>query len=249
MTWAIIARDPRSGLYGIALASRFFAAGAICLNTEAGVGAASIQSLPNPPLGPRALALLRLGYDATTVRDMLMRSDPGIEMRQLHLMDRHGRAAAFTGSGCVGWAGHRAGDGWCVAGNMLAGPDVVDRTRETYATNPDLPFVDRLLAAMDAGEAAGGDERGKQAAALCIQGAEPYRRLDLRVDDHPEPLAELRRLHEVAKSRFLPFSRSFPTSEHPYGTTDREVAEGFVEEGAGKDLELVIPLPNDRSLA
>ena len=249
MTWAIIARDPRSGLFGIALASRFFAAGAICLNTQACVGAASIQSLPNPPLGPRALALLRLGYDAATVRDMLVRSDPGIEMRQLHLMDRHGRTAAFTGSGCVGWAGHRVGAGWCVAGNMLAGSDVVDRTCATYASNPDLAFVDRLLAAMDAGEAAGGDKRGKQAAALCVQGAEPYRRLDLRVDDHPEPLAELRRLHEVAKSRFLPFSRSFPTAEHPYGTTDREVAERFVEEGAGKDLELVIPLPNDRTLA
>ena len=107
MTFAIIARDPRSGLYGIALASRFFPAGAVCLNTEAGIGAASIQSLPNPPLGPRALGLLRLGYDAETVRDMLVRSDPGIEMRQLHLMDRHGRTAAFTGSGCVGWAGHR----------------------------------------------------------------------------------------------------------------------------------------------
>ena len=249
MTWAIIARDSRSGLHGIALASRFFAAGAICLNTEAGVGAASIQSLPNPPLGPRTLALLRLGYDAETVRDMLVKSDAGIEMRQLHLMDRHGRTAAFTGSGCVGWAGHRVVTGMSVAGNMLAGPDVVDRTCETYASNPDLPFVDRLLAAMDAGEAAGGDKRGKQAAALCVQGAEPYRRLDLRVDDHPEPLAELRRLHEVAKSRFLPFSRAFPTAEHPYGTTDREVAEGFVTAGAGKDLELVIPLPNDRTLA
>ena len=249
MTWAIIARDSRSGLWGIALASRFFAAGAICLNTEAGVGAASIQSLPNPPLGPRALALLRLGYDAQTVRDMLVKSDAGIEMRQLHLMDGHGRTAAFTGTRCVGWAGHRAGPGMSVAGNMLAGPDIVERTWEAFASNPDLPFVDRLLAAMDAGEAAGGDKRGKQAAALCIQGAEPYRRLDLRVDDHPEPLAEIRRLHEVAKSRFLPFSRAFPTAEHPYGTTDREVAEGFVEDGAGKDLERVIPLPNDRTLA
>ncbi len=249
MTWAVIARDSRSGLYGIALASRFFAAGSLCLYTEAGVGAVSIQSLPNPPLGPRALALLRMGYEAPAVRDMLVGSDSGIAMRQLHLMDRRGRTAAFSGAGCIDWAGHRTGTGMCVAGNMLAGPEVVDATFETLAANPDLPFVDRLLAAMEAGEAAGGDKRGKQSAALCIQGAEPYRRLDLRADDHPDPLAELHRLHDVAKSRFLPFSRACPTAEHPYGTTDRTVVEGFVEEGAGKDLEQVIPLPNDRTLA
>ena len=249
MTWAVVARDPRSGLYGIALASRFFAAGALCMYTEAGTGAASIQSLPNPTLGPRALALLRIGYEAAAVRDMLVGSDAGIAMRQLHLMDRHGRSAAFTGDGCIDWAGHREGTGMCVAGNMLAGPGVVDSTFETFAANADLPFVDRLLAAMEAGEAAGGDKRGKQAAALCIQGAEPYRRLDLRVDDHPDPLAELRRLHEVAKSRYLPFSRACPTAEHPYGILDRAVVERFVEEGAGKDLEQVIPLPKDRTLA
>ena len=250
MTYAVIARDARSGLYGIAVASKFFAVGAVCPYTEAGVGAASIQALPNPPLGPRALFLLRLGYDARTVREMLVSgADPGIGMRQVHLMDRHGGTAAHTGPDCIGWAGHRLGDGVSVAGNMLAGPRVVEDTFEAFLANESLPFVDRLLAAMAAGEAAGGDKRGRQSAALLVQGAEPYRRLDIRADDHPDPLAELHRLHAVAKSRFLPFSRGFATAERPHGVTDREVAEGYVAADAGKDLERVVPVPNDRTRA
>ena len=249
MTWSVIARDGRSGLYGIAVASRFFAVGAICPYTEAGVGVVSIQSLPNPSLGPQALSLLRIGYGPGAVRDMIVGSDSAISLRQLHLMDRHGQSAAFTGADCIDWAGSRQGDGVSVTGNMLAGPGVVDSTMEAFAANENPPFVDRLLAAMEAGEAAGGDKRGKQSAALAIQGAEPYRRLDIRADDHADPLAKLRRLHEVAKSRFLPFSRALPTAEHPYGIGDRTIVEGFVEEDAGKPLEEVVPLPNDRTRA
>ena len=244
MTWSLIALDPATGLHGIIIASRFFAVGAICPCTKAGVGAVSSQALPNPSLGPWALALMGEGLGAATARDMLVRADRGIDQRQIHMVDRDGGTAAFTGAECVDWCGHRSGDGVSLAGNMLAGAQVLDETLAVYEANADLHFCDRLLAAMDAGEAAGGDKRGKQSSALRIQGAEPYPRLDLRVDDHPDPLVELRRLYGVAKERFLPFSRAYPTAERPYGITDRAEIEALVERHAGEPLETVVPLPN-----
>jgi len=243
MTWSIIARDPATGLFGIAIASRFLAVGALCPWTEGGVGAVATQALVNPALGPRGLALMREGHRAPAVRDMLRDGDQGRAARQLHVIDGSGMTAAFTGEDCVPWAGHRAADSVSVAGNMLAGAAVVDQTLAAYRANLGEPFVERLLAAMDGGEAAGGDKRGKQAAALLIQGPEPYPRLDLRVDDHGDPLAELRRLYGIARERFIPFSRAFPTPERPYGLTDRDYIEKIIERDAGKPLSLDAPLP------
>jgi uncharacterized Ntn-hydrolase superfamily protein len=243
MTWSIVARDPDTGFLAVAVASRFFAVGAICPWTEAGTGAVSTQALANPLLGPRALALLREGMPAEVVPGMLLAGDLGRDQRQLHLVDARGRVAAHTGDGCVDWWGHLAGDGVSVAGNMLAGPAVVRDTLEAYQGNGHLPLVDRLLAAMEAGEAAGGDKRGRQAAALVVQGPEPYARLDLRVDDHPDPLLELRRLHEVARERYVPFSRSFSTLERPHGILDRDLIERIIERDAGKPLACDFEMP------
>jgi uncharacterized Ntn-hydrolase superfamily protein len=197
----------------------------------------------NPTLGPRGLALLREGTPAPAALEILMGGDEGRAIRQVHLIDTQGRSAAYTGADCIDWAGRGAGEAVSVAGNMLAGAAVIEETLATYLANPDTPFVERLLLAMDAGEAAGGDKRGRQSAALVIQGPEPYRRLDMRVDDHAEPLAELRRLYGVARERFIPFSRAFPTAERPYGITERAVIDKIVERDAGKPLEIDAPIP------
>jgi len=236
MTFSIIANDDATGWFGIAIASRFFAVGALCPMAEAGVGAVCSQALPNPALRQRALALLRGGSFASDAVAMVTAMDEGRDHRQLHLVDRPGAPAAFTGAACVEWCGHRSADGVSVAGNMLAGPEVVERTLQTYREGAALPLVERLLAAMDAGEAAGGDKRGRQSAALLVQGEEPYPRLDMRVDDHPAPLGELRRLYDVARERFIPFSHALPTSRRPFGLTDRDALEPYIERNAGRAL-------------
>lgn len=236
MTWSIIAKDPKSGLFGIAIASRFFAVGSLCPWAEGRTGAISTQAMMNPLFGPRGLALLREGLHAPDVRDMLIAADRGHGGRQVHLVDAEGRTAAYTGPDCIDWAGQASGPGVSVAGNMLAGPSVVSDTLASYEGNMEQPFVERLLAAMDAGEAAGGDKRGKQSAALLIQGDEPYPRLSLRVDDHVDPLPELHRLYEVAKERFIGFSAAFPRPEEPYGITDRAHLETIIESTTGKPL-------------
>jgi uncharacterized Ntn-hydrolase superfamily protein len=243
MTWSIVARDPGTGLLGIAIASRFFAVGAVCPRTEAKVGAISTQALVNPTLGTYGLALLRDGIPAPAALDMMIGADDGRAARQVHLIDTAGRTAAYTGEECVGWAGHRTREGASVAGNMLAGAAVVDDTLAAYLDNIGLPLVERLLAALDAGQAAGGDKRGKQSAALLVQGPEPYTRLNMRVDDHAEPFVELRRLYGVARERFIPFSRAFPTPERPYGITDRVLIEKIIERDAGKPLALDVSIP------
>ncbi|MHA1529143.1 MAG: DUF1028 domain-containing protein, partial [Alphaproteobacteria bacterium] len=148
MTWSILARDPESGLYGLAVASRFFAVGALCPWSGGPQGAAMSQALPNPELGARALMLLGQGHRAGAVVEMLGGMDKGIEQRQLHVIDSDGDTAARTGAECVDWCGSASGDGISVAGNMLAGPQVVAETLAAYQANPDLPIVERLLTAM-----------------------------------------------------------------------------------------------------
>lgn len=243
MTWSIVGRDPETGFYGIAIASRFFSVGTLCPWLEAGVGAIATQALVNPNYGPDGLALLRRGHHAAAVLDRLIGADQGRAVRQVHLIDAHGRTAAHTGKACVDWAGHRRDDEVSVAGNMLVGPKVIDETLDAYKANMKLPFVERLLSAMAAGEAAGGDKRGKQSAALVIQGAERYPRLSLRADDHPDPLAELRRLYAVAREHFIPYYNAFPTAERPHGITDRAILDQIIGRDAGKHLGLQSPAP------
>ena len=143
-------------------------------------------------------------------------------------MDRAGRIAAHTGESCIAWCGQSAGNGFSVAGNMLAGPKVLEDTAAAYAANPTLPFARRLIAALCAGEAAGGDKRGKQSAALCIHGEEDWPDLDLRVDDHSDPLAELNRLERVSREHFVHFARFLPGRRDPVGITDRNIIENEI---------------------
>ncbi|HTL74780.1 MAG TPA: DUF1028 domain-containing protein [Casimicrobiaceae bacterium] len=228
MTWSIVARD-RSGTFGVTVASRFFAVGALCPYARSDVGALATQALVNPGYGPAGLDRLARGDSPQQVVDALVADDEGREHRQVHLIDARGRTAAYTGAQCIGWCGHVTADGLSVAGNMLAGERVLTDTVEAFLEHDRLPLAERLMVAMEAGEAAGGDKRGKQAAALRIVTTESYPLLDLRVDDHPDPLVELRRLYDVSLERFQAFVSCLPSRARPAGITDRAFIEREVE--------------------
>ena len=220
MTWSIIARDAASGAFGVAIATRFFAVGALCPHAASGVGALSTQALVNPHYGKQGLELLRAGVPAPDVVKRLVAPDEGREQRQLHVIDASGRIGQHTGARCIDWCGALSGEGYSVAGNMLASERVLLETRKAYESSS-VSFAERLIAALEAGEAAGGDKRGKQSAALLIFSTEQYAELDLRVDDHAEPLVELRRLYRKAHERFVPFMRCAPSRARPWGELDR----------------------------
>ncbi|MEH2568271.1 DUF1028 domain-containing protein [Bradyrhizobium sp. AZCC 2289] len=228
MTWSIIACDSATGRFGIAVATRFFAVGARVPHVAAGHGAVATQALVNPYYGIDGVKLLREGRESCDIVKTLIAADGGRESRQLHVMDAKGRIAAFTGKECIDWCGHIQGDGFSIAGNMLAGAAVLDDTAKAYAANASLPFARRLIAAMRAGEAAGGDKRGKQSAALLIHGEEEWSDLDLRVDDHADPLAELERLEQVSRERWVHFRQFLPTRKNPAGVTDRETIDAGI---------------------
>lgn len=228
MTWSILARD-RQGRLGVAIASRFFAVGALCVHTRRGVGALSTQALMNPVYGPKGMALLAQGHPAQEVLDLLVEGDEGRAHRQVHVLPAAAAPAAWTGDSCIGWCGHRLEQDFSVAGNMLAGPQVIEATAQAFMAAHGQPLAERLLAAMTAGEAAGGDKRGRQAAALRIHGDEDYPELDIRVDDHEEPLAELRRLYDKSLERFQPFIACLPGRHDPVGLTDRAEIEARIE--------------------
>jgi uncharacterized Ntn-hydrolase superfamily protein len=225
MTWSIVARDAETGAFAVAVTTRFFAVGAVCPWVMSAVGAVSTQALVNPYLGSRGLKLLAEGVAAADALSALLANDEGRALRQVHMVDMRGRVAAHTGADCMPWAGHRTGEGVSVAGNILAGPLVIEDTMATYQANFKLPFAERLITALDAGQAAGGDSRGKQSAALRIFTTEDYPFLDLRVDDHPEPLVELRRLYEIYQQDYAVFRPIVPTKANPAGITDRKVIE------------------------
>jgi uncharacterized Ntn-hydrolase superfamily protein len=223
MTWSIVARDPASGAFGVAVTTKFFAVGALCPHAMSEVGSLATQALVNPTFGPRGLRLLREGASAAQAIESLLATDRGRETRQIHVLDAQGRNAAHTGRDCIGWCWHLLRRGFSVAGNMLAGPKVIEDTAAAYEASAHLPFAERMLGALDAGQAAGGDKRGKQSAALKIYAGEEYPWLDIRVDDHAEPLVELRRLYEEARRMYMVFSQFLPTCNDPSGVFDRTI--------------------------
>src|SRR5215469_10431148 len=225
MTWSIIARDKNTGQFGIAVATRFFAAGAVVPHLKSRAGAIATQALVNIFYGTEGLRLLEAGTSAPEVIAALVGADAGRDQRQVHVIDARGRTAAHTGASCINWCGHLAGDDLSVAGNMLASAQVIEDTAAAFTRHAALPFARRLMAAMRAGEAAGGDKRGKQSAALVICGEEEWPDLNLRVDDHPEPLAELERLESVSRERFVHFMAMWPSQHDRVGITDRDVIE------------------------
>jgi len=228
MTWSIVTREPGTGRFAVAVASRFLAAGGVCPWARAGVGAVSTQAQVNPLYGPAILDRLARGETPAAAIAAATAGDRGREWRQVHGLDASGRAAAHTGRNCVGWCGHIVQDDVSVAGNMLAGEAVLQATLEAYLGSRGNPLAKRLLAALAAGEAAGGDKRGKQSAALLIQGAEAYSELDLRVDDHSEPIMELHRVYEISKEILQPFKAAMPTRERPSGIFLPDEREPFL---------------------
>jgi uncharacterized Ntn-hydrolase superfamily protein len=228
MTWSIVARDA-SGALGIAIASKFFAVGALCPAIRTGKGALSTQALMNPLYARDGLALLDAGHSAAAAIERITAADSGRDSRQVHMVDAQGSTHAHTGSNCIDWCGHVAGEGYSVAGNMLAGPQVLEATVAAFVASRGRPLGERLLAAMAAGDAAGGDKRGKQAAALRLHGDDDYPRLDLRVDDHAEPIDELRRLYDKSFERFQPFIACLASSRDPVGVLHRDEIEARIE--------------------
>ncbi len=202
MTFSIVGFDPDNGDLGVAVASKFPCVGAVVPWARAGVGAVATQSWANTAFGPDGLELMAGGSSATEALDTLIAADDGREDRQVGVVDARSEAATFSGSGCMDWAGGITGGVFAAQGNILAGPDVVNELARVFAsTEGDL--CDRLLAALEAADAAGGDRRGRQSAALLVvREAGGYegrndRYIDLRIDDHESPITELRRLFGV----------------------------------------------------
>jgi uncharacterized Ntn-hydrolase superfamily protein len=199
MTYSIVARDAETGELGVAVQSHYFSVGSVVTWAEPGVGVVATQSFAEPAYGPRGLALMRLGLDPVTAMTALTSADTDQARRQVAFVDATGRVAVHTGALCVEAAGHATADGVSVQANMMRGPGVWPAMLDAYETSKG-PLADRLMDALDAAEAAGGDIRGRQSAAMLIvsstSSSQPWRErlLDLRVDDSPDPLGELRRL-------------------------------------------------------
>ncbi len=221
MTWSIVAREPETGHLAIAVATRFFAVGSIVPHIRGGIGAVATQAFASPLYGIDGLAMLASGHAPGEILETLSARDEGREQRQFHLIDGKGNNAAFTGAKCIDWAGHLVDDNVSIAGNMLAGPQVIAETLATFKKTEGKPLAERLLEALRAGEYAGGDKRGKQSAALVIHRDQDYAWLNIRVDDNADPLAELERLYAVAQERYLHVAETMPTRQNPSGMIDR----------------------------
>src|SRR6478672_8419320 len=207
-TYSIVGCDLEARQWGVAVQSKFLAVGALCPFAEAEVGAVATQSFVNPRYGPDGLALLREGLSAEEAVERLTAADEGRGQRQLGIVDREGRAATYTGERCFAWAGGRTGAGYAAQGNILVGEETVDALAATFEATTALPLVQRLIECLGAAQAAGGDRRGQQSAALLVVEKDGgYAGLsdtlvDLRVDDHARPIEELRRLYGIHQALF-----------------------------------------------
>ncbi len=232
MTWSILTHDAASGAFGLAVSTKNFAVGAGVPFLRSGIGACASQSFSNRYLGPPALDALARGLSPEMGIASVIAGDEGRGLRQVHVIDRHGASAAWTGENCVEWCGSASAPGVSVAGNMLAGPAVVADTLAAFlATGGTL--AERMMAAMDAGQAAGGDRRGRQSAAMFVITAEDLPDLNLRVDDHDHPLVELRRLLGVWRRDREPGLATAPRRADPAGVIDLDAIDaGFVRAGS-----------------
>jgi uncharacterized Ntn-hydrolase superfamily protein len=265
VTFSIVGFDPDTGDLGVAVASKFLAAGAVVPHARAGVGAVATQARANYLYGPRGLEMLARGMDPQFVLDTLLQEDPDREVRQVGIVDARGRTAAFTGRNCIDWKGHKFGKHVVALGNILVGERVLDAMLEAYES-AEGELVDKLLAALEAGDRAGGDRRGKQSAAILVVRENGGflgfgdRYVDLRVDDHPEPVLELVRIFRLYDSTRLmrPGSRdiiAMPANDVKIlkqalsklgfykgeidGYVDRELAQALVSYLASKGLSTI----------
>ncbi|WP_299502606.1 DUF1028 domain-containing protein [uncultured Roseobacter sp.] len=231
MTWSLIARDGAE--IGLIVASKFFACGAV-VSYVGGRTAVASQAFCNPLWGTEGRLRLEAENADTVLADLVARDD-GRAIRQAHMTDVQGNFAAFTGDDCVDWAGHLIRDDHSVAGNMLTGPEVIAATSDAYQ-NASGSFADRLIAAMRAGEAAGGDKRGRQAAGLTIHRGEDHPWLSLRADDHADPLSELDRLWQVAQERYVHFTLGMPTRTAFSGSPTRDHIDAAIAEADARRI-------------
>ena len=208
MTYSIAACDLEAGQWGVATQSKFLAVGSVVPWAEPGIGAIATQAYANPRYGPNGLELLREGFDAAEVVERLTAGDEGRDHRQLGVVDGRGGSATYTGSECMDWAGGLTGPGFAAQGNILVSAGTVAEIARTFAESEGTPLAERLLACLAAAQVAGGDRRGQQSAALLVVEADGgYAGLsdvliDLRTDDHPEPITELARLYSIHNALF-----------------------------------------------
>jgi uncharacterized Ntn-hydrolase superfamily protein len=236
MTWSIIAFDAATSAFGVAVATKNFAVGATVPHLRAGVGAVATQSISNRYLGPAVLDGLERGLAPALAIAGAVAADEGRGLRQVHAVDRHGRTAIWTGENCVTWCGGTQGEAVSVAGNMLANDAVVPATLRVF-TEASAMFPERLMAAMQAGEAAGGDRRGRQSAAMVMTTTEDFPDLNIRIDDHADPLDELARLLAIWRRDRWPGLKSAPRKDSPAGLIDLDAIEApWI--AAGLDLRL-----------
>ncbi|WP_434740251.1 DUF1028 domain-containing protein [Micromonospora sp. SH-82] len=226
MTFSIVARCPRTGHLGVAALTATAGVGKLLSHVRTGAGAVATQATHNPYLAYDGLPMLADGHSPREVLDTLLARDPGREVRQAGIVDAHGHAYAFTGAQTLPWSGQHVGEGFAAQGNRLAGPETLDAIVTAYQDNPDLDLVERLLSAIEAGEHNGGDRDGAGSATITVTGEEPYPLWDLRVDDHADPAAELRRLYGVFQEQMLPIVRGLPTRDDPMGPSARQVLDG-----------------------
>jgi uncharacterized Ntn-hydrolase superfamily protein len=234
-TFSIVAFDPKTKDLGVAVESKFVAVGSVVPFAQAGVGAIATQSYANTSYGPKALGMLKRGVAPKDALEKLVRSDKGAAQRQAGVIDARGRPASYTGKECVAWAGHLVGKNYAAQGNLLASEAVVKSMGRAFeVTEGDLPV--KLLAALHAGQRAGGDRRGQQSAALLVvrdgggYGGFNDRWVDIRVDDHPQPIEELIRLFNIYDVTLL--NREHPKNAVPIeGNVLRELQAGLIALG------------------
>ncbi len=228
-TFSIAARCERTGMLGVAVSTAVPGVGGLCPFIAPNAGAVSTQSWVNPYLGIDGVTLMTKGMSAKAALKKLIAGDPGRDVRQIGLVDKKGQSAAFTGKDCVPWAGHLTGKNYAVQGNMLVGEPTVQAMAEAFARAKELTLPERLMGVLEAGQAAGGDKRGRQSAALKVYYKEEFPYLDLRVDEHRHPVAELRRVFEVARHQLLPFMKGMPSRKNPLGDLPESVARMLLD--------------------
>jgi uncharacterized Ntn-hydrolase superfamily protein len=224
-TFSIAARCSRTGMLGVAVSTAVPAVGSLCPFVQAGVGAIATQSWVNCYLGIDGLPLLAQGLSAQETLDTLLAADEGRAVRQLGIVDRDGRSAAWTGDACTDWCGHLTGPDYAVQGNMLVGAETIQAMEAAFLRSEAFDLPERLMIVLEAAQAAGGDKRGKQSASLKVYWQEAYPWLDLRVDEHRHPVPELRRVFEVARQQLVPFLSGLPSRTNVMGSLPKSVTE------------------------
>jgi uncharacterized Ntn-hydrolase superfamily protein len=224
-TFSIVGRCERTGQLGAAVSTADVAAGRLVTWAKAGVGAVATQSWPSLYLAIDGLRLMEEGKSAPEALASVLADDPGKTVRQLGMVDSAGRSASFSGDDCTPWYGEITGPNFAAQGNMLIRGKTVSAMADSFQAAPELDLAERLLRALEAGQAGGGDMRGRQCSALLVVDTEEYPLWDLRVDEHPQPVAELRRVYEIARLQLLPFVEGLPTRANPLGSLSDEFIE------------------------